>query len=105
MITYFHEVEYDDVTFNVEFTATPYRREQVSGPPENCYPAEGGEVEIVNVYLGDDEVQVTLSEPVIAHLQAACELEAAGFEPDFNEPEYDDSYREDAGASDAFLPF
>lgn len=35
----------------VEGTATPYDPGRTSGPPEDCYPPEGGEVEIDTVWL------------------------------------------------------
>ena len=31
----------------VKYTQTPYIPARISGPPEDCYPAEGGEVELI----------------------------------------------------------
>lgn len=40
-----------EIEVEVEFDATPYIPAQVSGPPECCYPEEGGEVELNAVNL------------------------------------------------------
>ena len=52
--TYYHTFyREDDTAVNVEFTATPYDPGCTYGPPENCYPPEGGEVEIGECTLAD----------------------------------------------------
>jgi hypothetical protein len=33
------------VTFRVQYSKTPLTPAKISGPPEDCYPAEGGEIE------------------------------------------------------------
>lgn len=38
-----------EVECEVEFTRSPVVPARTSGPPEDCYPAEGGETEIVSV--------------------------------------------------------
>lgn len=40
----------DDSELLIEYTRTPYDPGRLSGPPEDCYPPEGGDVEIINVY-------------------------------------------------------
>ena len=40
-----------ELSLEVEGNATPYDPGVTSGPPEACYPPEGGEVEIENVWL------------------------------------------------------
>lgn len=40
-----------ELSLEVEGNATPYDPGVTSGPPESCYPPEGGEVEIENVYV------------------------------------------------------
>ena len=70
-----------DVEFEVEFNASPYIPAKISGPPENCHPAEGGEVEIESIAIGGFEVTDVISESVRDKLQimaeeAAPELEA-----------------------------
>ena len=53
-------VDDEDVEVTVEYTATPYVPAQTYGPPENCYPAEGGDIEIVSV-TGPDGKKLELS--------------------------------------------
>jgi hypothetical protein len=36
-------------TVEVEYSGTPYIPAYISGPPEDCYPEEGGEIEIESV--------------------------------------------------------
>lgn len=38
----------------VEYSITPYDPGVSWGPPESCYPPEGGEVEIVKVFSDDE---------------------------------------------------
>lgn len=38
----------------VEFTQTPFIPARISGPPEDCYPAEGGEVDIQRAWTEAD---------------------------------------------------
>ena len=39
----------DGMEVTVGYTVTPYDPGRTSGPPEDCYPPEGGEAEIVYV--------------------------------------------------------
>ena len=63
----------------VEGNATPYDPGVTSGPPERCYPPEGGEVEIENVYATHPgqmrPIKLEVS-PLITYLAAWPELEA-----------------------------
>lgn len=80
-----------DVEFRVVFNASPVIPAYISGPPEDCHPAEGGEVEILEIFIGDVEVsdviastvQDTLQEKISEDLGEICA-------PDFEEPERDD---------------
>lgn len=65
--------EVNGVEFDVEFSATPYVSAKISGPPENCYEAEGGEVEIESICIGDWEVSDIISAQVLDKLQQLCE--------------------------------
>ena len=63
----------------VEGNATPYDPGVTSGPPERCYPPEGGEVEIENVYATHPgqmrSIKLEVS-PLITYLAAWPKLEA-----------------------------
>lgn len=49
--THYTDFERDDGTeVTVEYSITSYDPGVSSGPPEICYPPEGGEVEIVKVF-------------------------------------------------------
>ena len=39
----------------VTYTQSPYIPAQTSGPPERCYQAEGGDVEVISVTLENGE--------------------------------------------------
>jgi len=39
----------------ITYTQSPYIPAQTSGPPETCYQAEGGEVEVISVKLANGE--------------------------------------------------
>ena len=66
----FNVLGYD---FEVEFEATPYEPASISGPPEYCYPAEGGDVDIISVCLGDWDVTEILSESTMNHITSEVE--------------------------------
>lgn len=71
-----------DVEFEVEFSSTPYIPAKISGPPENCHPAEGGEVEIESICIGEFEVSEIISDSVREKLQEMCEEAAPECEQD-----------------------
>jgi hypothetical protein len=49
--THFYTFEREDETeVSVEYSITPYDPGVSSGPAEICYPPEGGEVEILQVF-------------------------------------------------------
>lgn len=74
------ELALEDVELGltVEGNATPYDPGVTSGPPEACYPPEGGEVEIENVYVTHcgttKPIRLEIS-PLITLLQAWEKLE------------------------------
>ena len=74
----FNVLGYD---FEVEFEATPYEPARISGPPEYCYPAEGGDVDIISVSLGEWDVTEILSESVMEMIQTTVEDYACSDEP------------------------
>lgn len=58
--TAFERVTDDDaVEVEVFYTISDYDPGVLSGPPEDCYPPEGGEVEIQRVMLDGKEIQIT----------------------------------------------
>lgn len=58
--THFETFERDDGTeVTVEYTISDYDPGVCSGPPEDCYPPEGGEVEIVKVFNDAGTVEYT----------------------------------------------
>ena len=64
-------VEPDDADpFVVEltFTISPYDPGVRSGPPEDCYPPEGGEVEILSVLRDGKEFELDDSELELARI-------------------------------------
>lgn len=64
--------EVNGVEFDVEFSATPYVPAKISGPPDNCHEAEGGEVEIESISIGDWEVSDVISDDVKEKLLDKC---------------------------------
>lgn len=86
-----------DVEFEVEFSSTPYVPAKISGPPEHCHPAEGGEVEIESICIGEFEVSDVISETVRDKLQKMAE-EAA---PELEADERDCAMAEAADAAEA----
>ncbi len=50
MKTHFHRTYLeDDSEIVVEYEQEPFIPAKIHGPPENCYPAEGGGVEFINI--------------------------------------------------------
>lgn len=75
----------------ITFTATPYVPAKIYGPPEHCYPAEGGEVEV-------EEIVVTVNGKSHALPDWMVDLIAAGMADDLAEEaaKQDDYYRWEA---------
>ena len=44
-----------DAEFFVTFEYEPYRPAKIFGPPENCYPAEGGKVDLLFAHVTTDD--------------------------------------------------
>lgn len=81
-----------ETEIEVEYTATPVIPARTYGLPEDCYPAEGGEVDIVCAWYVPD--------PTGAATAVECELTDAEAERIATEiaeklPEEDDDYPED----------
>ncbi len=73
-----------EIAVTIEYTITPLIPARVSGPPEDCYPAEGGEVDNLKVTRDDNGEDVVLTdteeEAVVTHIQD---------HHDFDEPDFD----------------
>ncbi len=61
----------NEVTVYIRGNVTPYVRGRYSGPPEDCYPDEGGDVEDVEAWVESDtgdvpDFKLTPEEQVLA---------------------------------------
>ena len=91
MPTFTKTVSYSDVDLTVNFFATKPVPARLYGPPEDCYPAEGGEIELDTIYLDEWEISSLLSPTVISHILSELEESLPElFEEDPYEPESDD---------------
>ena len=90
-MSYERIVTVNEVDFRVVFDATPLVPEYISGPPEDCHPAEGGEVEILEIFIDVVEVSGVISAEVTASIKTKLEEDITEItEPDFDEPDQDD---------------
>ena len=82
-------VEVLGVDLEIEYDGTPFVPARIYGPPEDCYPAEGGEATINAVYLDGTEVTELLSDWVLNKIneQLVEYLCSSSAEEDFEEPE------------------
>lgn len=71
MRTHYHETYTSDgeTKIVIEYTRTPFIPAKTYGPPEDCYPAEGGETEIVGISMIVDGEEVP-------YLASDAEIEA-----------------------------
>ncbi|WP_045834486.1 hypothetical protein [Hyphomicrobium sp. 99] len=49
----------EQIEVEVEYSLTPYYPAQTYGPAENCYPAEGGEIDELTAYLDGEKFELT----------------------------------------------
>jgi hypothetical protein len=66
----------------VTYTQSPYFAAQTSGPPERCYQAYGGEVEVISVKLENGEDDFMDSSEEDAWITDIMENPDADFGPD-----------------------
>src|SRR5277367_6613800 len=71
----------DELEIKVTGTATPFVRGRFSGPPELCYPDEGGDIVDVSATLNDKEFELTDAEEEKA-IEALYEAAADAAESD-----------------------
>lgn len=69
MTTFTKTFKLGDAEFEVEFSATDYIPAKTYGDPENCHPAEGGEVEIESILVGGIEMIDFLNETTLSKLE------------------------------------
>lgn len=78
-----------EIAVTIDYTITPIIRARISGQPEDCYPAEGGEVDIVKVTRNDTGEAVQLNadeeEAVATYIQDHHEFDDPRDEPDYND--------------------
>lgn len=97
MTTFNKQFVLEDTPFDVEFDVSKYVPAKVSGPPENCHPEEGGEVDITEVTVMGQDLMPFLSDSTLDKLRSLCE-EAA---PEMFQEE-EDQAGEDAAEARAF---
>jgi hypothetical protein len=52
----------DLIPVTIWYTVSKYYRAQTYGPPENCYPAEGGEITSLVCISDNGEIELSASE-------------------------------------------
>lgn len=88
--------------YEVSASVSKYVPAKISGPPENCYPAEGGEVEIDSITLNGKDVDLEDFSPKEIEKMEEQLFEAAQDDADDYDCEPDDDY--DDGPPDSFDP-
>lgn len=67
-------VYYNDVELIIQYEYNKYIPAKISGPPEQCYPAEGGDVEILSIWLEDTDISELLHDDVYKKTQDILEV-------------------------------
>jgi len=101
--------DYTEYEFEVEFSASKIVPAKIWGPPEHCYPAEGGEVEITSIACSETPKIFSVADFVflknwtlvadghkpiysVGDLEDECLEEIEDYEPD--PPSGTDDYRD-----------
>jgi hypothetical protein len=75
-MTFTYEVENEDgevvKTYIVEATFATEEQGRVSGRPERCYPASGGDLEDIAVYLGNKDVTHQIDDDLYFRIKDAA---------------------------------
>lgn len=66
-----------ETIYEIECDVTPYDPGRTYGPPEKCYPPEGGECEIVSVKLNGKEIPYAEWEKIGLDAKVEDEIEQA----------------------------
>jgi hypothetical protein len=69
---------YREIELTVAYEIEPYVPARISGPPEDCYPAEGGYVEDMTVTVGGQPFEITDEErkEIEEHIERAHDHDA-----------------------------
>jgi len=99
MKTLYHTTYDDnDREISIEYTQTPFIPARTYGPPEDCYPAEGGEVEIIDVSIRNNDGSWAKYAATDAEIEAwTREIEELPIEDDGPDPDYLYDMRRDEG--------
>ncbi len=91
--------EYDELEIEVTGTATPFVRGRYSGPPEKCYPDEGGEIEDLAATHKGKPFELTSAEEdkAIEALQEVASDVDEGPDPDDYDDDFEPDYDRDYG--------
>ena len=73
------------VELRVNFEYAPIVKEKISGPPEQCHPAEGGELEVVDVFIDDWQVTDMLNQSVLAAIKENLQCRVAEIQAEDDE--------------------
>lgn len=91
-----------EVEYEVHGHVSEFVPAKISGPPEHCHPAEGGEVEIEQITLGGKEVpESAFSSKELEQMEESL-AEAAGDDDGYDD--YDDYDLDDDRSPDSFDP-
>ena len=86
-LTYHLERGDDEIELTIEYSVAPYYPAQTYGPPENCHPAEGGEIE-------DMTVTDANGEPIELTDQEREKIEAHIYDTHDYDDDYSDHYED-----------
>lgn len=83
----------------VVYSYTPGSPGKLSGPPEDCYPPEGPEVDIEAVYRTDDETKTDLSSALDESTLDSMREQACSEAEDYDRGQYESAMEDRAEAA------
>lgn len=74
----------EDIELDIDYEVAPYTPAKLSGPPEDCHEAEGGEVTSMTAYRNGHEFKLTDAEAakVEQHIYDNHDYAEDAYEPD-----------------------